>query len=297
MVIIPVDTLSSPVYIFVELLIRGPIFTVLAAAPIFKVVATVLNRFWVVCDPTTFGLLIVNEPDVEPIVIEVAALPIFSVVAFVSNNVAVPLCAVLIIPFETLNGPFSDVLPVLSTVNLPLFKFIAPSAENINLPLFKFIAPSDENINLLLHTLSVPVADPIFTAVAAPPICNILVCEVLNKYWVDCDPTTFGLLIVTFLVEPFPPIFISATPPIFNVVVVELLNKSCVDWPPYITGLLIVNEFVRAEVEPIVIAVAWPPIFSVVAFVSNNKAVPGCVVLIIPVVTLSDPSINASFFT
>ena len=110
-----------------------------------------------------------------------------------SNNVAVPDCAVLIIPFETLKGPFNDVLPVLSTVNLPLFKFIAPSAENINLPLFKFIEPSDENINFLLHTLSVPEAEPIFTAIDAPPIFKFLVCIVSNKYWVSLIPTTFGL--------------------------------------------------------------------------------------------------------
>ena len=78
--------------------------------------------------------------------------------------------------------------------------------------------------------------------------------------------------------------------------VVELLNKFCVVFNPTIFWLLIVNVL-WSIVEPIVIAVAWPPIFSVVAFVSNNVAIPVCIVLIIPVVTLSDPSISASFFT
>ena len=43
-------------------LVSDPIVILVASPPIFKVVATVLNKFCVKLDPITVGLLIVNEP-------------------------------------------------------------------------------------------------------------------------------------------------------------------------------------------------------------------------------------------
>ena len=69
--------------------VAAPTSSVVAAPAKFTVVATVLNTFCVVCDPTTVGLRSVIVPVVAPRVKAVAAPAKLTVVALVFNRLNV----------------------------------------------------------------------------------------------------------------------------------------------------------------------------------------------------------------